>query len=113
MNRYWLLILIAGLFEIAWVIGLKHADHWLAWTGTVAAIFISMDLLIRGAKKLPVGTAYAVFTGIGTAGTVIIEMAVFGEPFRLLKLLFILILLVGVVGLKTVTDHSKEKREET
>ncbi|GAA3406459.1 multidrug efflux SMR transporter [Paenibacillus hodogayensis] len=109
MNRNWMLVFTAGLFEIAWVSGLKHADTILAWIGTIAAILISMDLLIRASKRLPVGTTYAVFTGIGTAGTVLLEMLVFGEPFRLAKLLLILLLLAGVVGLKTITKEHDVK----
>ncbi|MEF3304927.1 DMT family transporter [Paenibacillus sp. GYB003] len=112
MNRNWTLVFVAGLFEIAWVSGLKHANGVWSWLGTVAAILISMDLLIRASKRLPVGTTYAVFTGIGTAGTVLIEMVVFGEPFKIAKLLLILLLLAGVIGLKVVTGEqgSKEVR---
>lgn len=110
MNRNWSLILIAGLFEIAWVSGLKHADTAFGWIGTFAAILISMDLLIRASRQLPIGTAYAVFTGIGTAGTVLMEMIVFREPFSIVKLLLILLLLAGVIGLKTITkEHSSKE----
>ncbi|MNP57937.1 Multidrug resistance protein YkkC [compost metagenome] len=70
---------------------------------------MSMYLLILATKKLPVGTAYAVFTGIGTAGTVIAEMVLFGEPFRIIKLLLILLLLSGVIGLKIVTVEPQTK----
>lgn len=112
MNRNWTLVFIAGLFEIAWVAGLKHSHHVWSWLGTIAAILISMDLLIRASKRLPVGTTYAVFTGIGTAGTVVMEMVVFGEPFKIGKLLLIMLLLGGVIGLKTITSEhgSKEVR---
>lgn len=109
MNRHWLYIAVAGVFEIAWVTGLKHAYNTWTWAGTLAAIAISMDLLIRATKKLPVGTAYAVFTGMGTAGTVLMEMLVFGEPFTWSKLLLILLLLTGVIGLKIVTTEQASK----
>ncbi|MBE1446676.1 MULTISPECIES: DMT family transporter [unclassified Paenibacillus] len=109
MNRNWAMVFIAGLFEIAWVIGLKHSHHLWDWTGTIIAILISMDLLIRASSKLPVGTTYAVFTGIGTTGTVITEMLVFGEPFSITKLLLILLLIAGVVGLKMVTAGKKSE----
>lgn len=109
MNRNWVMVIIAGLFEIVWVIGLKHSHNTLAWTGTIIAILISMDLLIRASSKLPVGTTYAVFTGIGTTGTVITEMLLFGEPFKISKLLLILLLIAGVVGLKMVTTTKKSK----
>lgn len=106
MSRNWLLVFVAGLFEISWVIGLKHAGTSLEWIGTSIAIVLSMYLLILSTKKLPVGTAYAVFTGIGTAGTVLTEMLIFGEPVRLAKILLILLLLAGVVGLKMITRES-------
>ncbi|CAG7657350.1 DMT family transporter [Paenibacillus allorhizosphaerae] len=109
MNRNWLMVFIAGLFEIAWVIGLKHSNSLIGWLGTIIAILISMDLLIRASKRLPVGTTYAVFTGIGTSGTVIMEMLVFGEPFKIAKLLLILLLISGVIGLKMITGKTSAK----
>ncbi|GJM83876.1 multidrug efflux SMR transporter [Paenibacillus timonensis] len=104
MKRDWGFVGVAGLFEIGWVIGLKHAGDVPSWGGTVVCIVMSMYLLILSGRRLPIGTVYAVFTGIGTAGTVIAEMALFGEPFRWTKLLLIMLLLVGVIGLKLVTD---------
>lgn len=109
MNRNWTLVFVAGLFEIAWVSGLKHAYNVWTWIGTVLAIVISMDMLIRASKRLPVGTTYAVFTGIGTAGTVLMEMLVFGEPFKIAKMLLILLLLAGVIGLKVITSETGSK----
>ncbi|WP_334072784.1 DMT family transporter [Paenibacillus sp. A14] len=106
MNRYWNLIWIAGALEIGWVIGLKHSYNVWTWVGTILALGFSTYLLIRSTAKLPVGTAYAVFTGIGTAGTVLAEMVLFGEPFRILKILLILLLVSGVIGLKIVTAES-------
>ncbi|MGV2687114.1 QacE family quaternary ammonium compound efflux SMR transporter, partial [Clostridium perfringens] len=85
MNRNWLYVLLAGLVEIIWVMGLKHSSNTWEWLGTVAAITASFYLIIEAAKRLPVGTVYAVFTGIGTAGTVASEMLFFGEPFKVLK----------------------------
>ncbi|GIP38404.1 multidrug resistance protein YkkC [Paenibacillus sp. J31TS4] len=107
MNRNWTMVFVAGLFEISWVIGLKHAYNWWTWTLTAIAIGASMDLLIRASKRLPVGTTYAVFTGIGTAGTVVLEMALFDEPVSAAKLLLIALLLGGVIGLKTITQEKE------
>ncbi|MDU4695523.1 MAG: multidrug efflux SMR transporter [Paenibacillus sp.] len=112
MKRDWGLVGIAGLFEIGWVIGLKHAGDVLSWGGTAVCIIMSMYLLILSGRRLPIGTVYAVFTGIGTAGTVIAEMLVFGEPFRWAKLLLIMLLLVGVIGLKLVTDGETQREGE-
>lgn len=108
-NKHWLLVVLAGVIEVIWVTGLKHSTLWWEWLITVIAIIISFKVLIDAAKHLPLGTVYAVFTGLGTAGTVLTEMLVFGEPVKLLKLLFIATLAAGVIGLKLVTtSHTKE-----
>ncbi|MGM1049128.1 paired small multidrug resistance pump [Paenibacillus uliginis N3/975] len=112
MNRNWLYVLVAGLVEIIWVIGLSHSNSVWEWLGTAIAIIISFYLIIESAKRLPVGTVYAVFTGIGTAGTVTTEMLLFGEPFKLTKVILIAILLTGVIGLKLVTDDSAGQDQE-
>ncbi|MEW9670006.1 multidrug efflux SMR transporter [Ammoniphilus sp. 3BR4] len=109
MDRDWIFVVLAGFFEFIWVTGLKHSNTLWEWIGTIAAIYISFYVLIRASKRLPVGTVYAVFTGIGTAGTVLIEVIFFGEPFSWLKLLLILLLLSGVFGLKVVTKERDEK----
>ncbi|WP_409341259.1 DMT family transporter [Paenibacillus sp. MBLB4367] len=111
MNRNWLMVIGAGVMEVAWVTGLKHSSAWWEWLLTIVFIAISFDVLIRATRVLPVGTVYAVFTGLGTAGTVIMEMIVFGEPFSWTKVLFILILLAGVIGLKMVTKSKDEEGE--
>ncbi|RDW17214.1 DMT family transporter [Oceanobacillus chungangensis] len=109
MNMNWVKVIIAAFFEVFWVIGLKHADNFWTWTGTVIAIIISFYLMIMAGKKLPVGTVYAVFVGLGTAGTVFADIVFFGEPFKLAKVILILVLLAGVIGLKLVTkDNVKE-----
>lgn len=105
----WLLLFIAGLFEIVWVTGLKYATTWWAWAGTVLILIASFGLLLRCSKTLPVGTVYAVFTGIGTAGTVATEMIFFGEPLEFTKVFLILLLVSGVLGLKLVTPHPQQE----
>ncbi|MEC0126269.1 DMT family transporter [Paenibacillus pabuli] len=112
MNRNWLYVFIGGIIEIVWVSGLKHASNVWEWTLTAAAIILSFGLIIAASKRLPVGTVYAVFTGIGTAGTVLTEMLLFGEAFSLPKVLLIGLLLCGVVGLKLVTDQQSAKGGE-
>jgi paired small multidrug resistance pump len=105
------MVLAAGLLEVVWVSGLKHANSVMEWAGTIAAIIISFAVLIYATRNLPVGTVYAVFTGLGTMGTVIAEMLFFGEPFRVIKLVLVVVLLVGVVGLKLVTDKNSTEGE--
>lgn len=109
MNKEWLKVFIAAFFEVFWVMGLKHADNIWTWLGTAICIAISFFGLVSASKKLPVGTVYAVFVGLGTAGTVTAEILFFGEPFKLIKLLLILLLLIGVMGLKLVTSENDEK----
>lgn len=111
MNLDWIKVFIAAFFEVFWVIGLKHAyDVW-TWIGTFISIFISFYLMIMAGERLPVGTVYAVFVGMGTAGTVFSEIVLFGEPFKLMKLLLILLLLGGVIGLKLVTKDKESNPE--
>ncbi|EOR21430.1 Multidrug resistance protein ykkC [Niallia nealsonii AAU1] len=111
MSKYWLMVFSAGIVEVAWVSGLKHASTYLEWSGTILAIVISFYLLIYTTKYLPIGTVYAVFTGLGTAGTVIAEIILFNEPINLVKILLILVLLIGVIGLKMVTDEGTNQEE--
>ncbi|WP_458122718.1 DMT family transporter [Paenibacillus sp. Z3-2] len=106
MNRSWLLIIIGVVFEVIWVIGFKHSENWIDWTITVLSLIISFTLVIIASAKLPVGTVYAVFTGLGTVGTVFTGMIIFEEPVQILKLLFIVLLLCGVIGLKLVGSSS-------
>lgn len=106
MNTNWIKVYVAALFEVFWVIGLKHADDFWTGVGTIISITISFSLMIISGRSLPVGTVYAVFVGLGTAGTVISEILFFGEPFKISRILLILLLLTGVVGLKLVTKES-------
>ena len=108
MNKEWLKVIMAAFFEVFWVIGLKHADDIWSWIGTAIAIAVSFYFMIMAGKSLPVGTVYAVFVGLGTAGTVITGILFFNEPFNVTKIWLIVLLLAGVVGLKLVTKEEEE-----
>ncbi|WP_026582199.1 DMT family transporter [Bacillus sp. J33] len=110
---HWLKVFIAAFFEVFWVIGLKHADSPLTWTGTILSIAISFYLMIMAGKVLPVGTVYAVFVGMGTAGTVLSEIIFFDEPLKFSKIILVLVLLIGVLGLKLVTNEGEAEGGET
>jgi quaternary ammonium compound-resistance protein SugE len=102
----WALLLLAGLFEIGWAIGLKYTDGFTrVWptTWTVLAMIVSVVLLALAVRTLPIGTAYAVWTGIGAAGTVILGIILFGEPATVLRLLFVAMVVGGIAGLKLTT----------
>jgi quaternary ammonium compound-resistance protein SugE len=103
----WVILAVAGLLEIGWAIGLKYTDGFTrpgATVATVAAMVASMVLLGLAMRTLPVGTAYAVWTGIGTVGTVLLGMYLFGESAQPIRLLFIAMIVGGIVGLKLVTS---------
>ena len=103
----WSLLVAAGVLEVAWAIGLKFAEGFTRlWPslGTAAAMIASMYLLALAARDLPIGTAYAVWTGIGAAGTAILGMVFLGEPGTGLRLACIGLIVLGVVGLKLVGD---------
>ena len=99
----WFMLVLAGLFETGWAVGLKYTHGFTRlWpsVGTVAAMVASFLLLAHAMKTLPVGTAYAVWTGIGTAGAFITGVFLFGETVSLPRLLFLAMILVGIAGLK-------------
>lgn len=108
----WLMVVVASLFEVGWVVGLKYAATVLQWIGTVLCIALSFILMIKAGEKLPVSTVYAVFVGLGTAGTVLADLLFFEQPFDLRQLGLILLLLCGVIGLKYVTDDGDEEQRE-
>jgi len=102
----WINLIVAGIFEIGWAIGLKYTQGFtriLPSMATVGAMIVSFALLSRALKTIPVGTAYAVWTGIGATGTAILGMALFGESRDVLRMLCIFMIIAGVVGLKIVS----------
>ena len=99
----WIILVLAGLFEVGWAIGLKYTEGFTRlWpsVGTVAAMVVSVVLLGWAMRTLPVGTAYAVWTGIGAIGTVVLGIVLFHEPATVARLVCIGLILAGIVGLK-------------
>jgi len=99
----WLVLVVAGLFEVGWAIGLKYTEGFTRlWPSalTVAAMVLSVVLLGWAMRTLPVGTAYAVWTGIGVVGTVILGIVLFQEPATVARLACVGLILAGIVGLK-------------
>lgn len=105
--KHWAIVVFASLLEVVWVIGLKHADNWWQYAITIAALVYTFKLLLDAGNHLPVGTLYAVFVGLGTAGTVIADILIFGASVEFVKIALIGVLLVGVIGLKLVTPDQK------
>ncbi|MHC5228333.1 DMT family transporter [Enterococcus sp. LJL99] len=108
MNKQWLILVMGSFFEVLWVIGMKHSANGLQVFLTLLAIVISFYALIYASKTLPVGTAYAVFVGLGTAGTILVGCICYGEAIGWAKIGLIALLLAGVVGLKLVTTTEGE-----
>src|SRR3990172_9420680 len=105
----WLYLVVAGLFEVGWAIGLRYTDGFTRlgpslWTG--ASMAASLFLLAQALRTLPVGTGYAVWTGIGSVGTALLGIALLGESKDALRLLCLALIVAGIVGLKLVTSLS-------
>ena len=102
----WVVLVVAGLFEIAWAIGLKYTEGFTRlWpsVGTVLSMIISIGLLGLAMKTLPVGTAYAIWVGIGAIGTVALGIVLLGEPANPLRIASLALILAGIIGLKMAT----------
>lgn len=105
----WVILIIAGLFEVAFAFCLGKAkettgnEMYLWYAGFIVALSISMGLLIKATQNVPIGTAYAVWTGIGATGTVLVGILVFKEPATFLRLLFLATLICSIIGLKIVS----------
>jgi quaternary ammonium compound-resistance protein SugE len=99
----WFILFIAGLFEVAWAVGIKYTEGWTRfWPAafTVVAMIASFYLLSVALRHIPMGTAYAVWTGIGTIGTVVYGIIFFKEPADILRMVCILLIICGIVGLR-------------
>lgn len=107
----WIILFIAGLFEVAFAFCLGKAkettgnEMYLWYAGFLVTLAISMGLLVKATQSLPIGTAYAVWTGIGAVGTVLVGIIVFKEPTTFLRMLFLTTLIGSIVGLKAVSVH--------
>lgn len=102
----WVLLVLAGLFEVGWAIGLKYTDGFTRLWPTIwtaAAMIVSLGLLGIAVKSLPIGTAYAIWVGVGAVGTVVAGIVLFGEPADAARLVSVALILAGIVGLKLAT----------
>ena len=102
----WTILVIAGLFEVGWAIGLKYTDGFTRlWptVWTVSAMIVSLWLLGLAMKSLPVGTAYSVWVGVGAVGTVILGIVLLGESANAARLFSVALIIVGIIGLKLAT----------
>jgi quaternary ammonium compound-resistance protein SugE len=103
----WILLVIAGLFEVGWAIGLKYTEGFTRFwpsVGTVLAMLLSVGLLGIAMRGLPVGTSYAVWVGVGAVGTVLLGIALFGESASPARLISVGLIVAGIIGLKLAGD---------
>jgi len=102
----WVYLVVAGLFEVGWAIGLKYTHGFTRfWPSvlTIAGVVISMTLLALAVRTIPVGTGYAIWTGIGAVGTAALGILLFSEPVTAWRLFFLLLIVCGIIGLKIAT----------
>jgi quaternary ammonium compound-resistance protein SugE len=106
ISMAWIVLLVAGILEIGWAVGLKYTEGFTRFwpsVATVSAMVLSMAALAFAVRTLPLGTAYAVWTGIGTVGAVFLGMWLFGEPVSFVRLFCVSSIVGGIVGLKLIT----------
>lgn len=104
----WIVLVLAGLFEVAWAVGLKYTEGFSRFwpsVGTITAMVISVGLLALAVKSLPLSTAYAIWTGIGAVGAVILGITLFGESASAPRLACLALIIVGIIGLKIVSPE--------
>ncbi|MEE3719281.1 quaternary ammonium compound efflux SMR transporter SugE [Tumidithrix elongata RA019] len=105
----WFYLILAGVLEIVWATGLKYTDGFsklLPSIGTIAALIVSFLFLAQALRTLPIGTGYAIWTGIGTVGTAIVGIMLFGESREFTRLVCIAMIILGIIGLKLATPSS-------
>ncbi|MEH7335015.1 SMR family transporter [Neobacillus drentensis] len=108
MNKAWIYVALTCLFELMWVYGFNVADSWWQWAIIIGIILIDFHFLPKACQSLPTGTVYAIFSGVGTIGTVLMDVFLFDQSFSGAKLLFVAIIILGVIGLN-LADNQQEK----
>lgn len=109
----WFILVVAGLFEVVWASSLKRAHEPLFLGITVVTMGVSVGLLAVAVREIPLGVAYAVWTGIGVVGTVAVSVGIYGQVMNAGQWLFLGLLAAGIVGLKATTPHAEAEPHET
>lgn len=112
MNKAWFFVALTCVFELFWVYGFNKADTWWEWGLVISIILMDFHILPKACSTLPTGTVYAIFSGVGTIGTVLMDVILFGGKLNTGMILFIVLILIGVIGLN-ITDNNKNKNEVT
>lgn len=111
MKVGWIYVLFAAIIEVVWVLGLRFSENLIHWGGTIIAIILSFYFIIKACEELPSGTVYAVFTGSGAAAIVCIDIIFFKATFSFYQLFFIMLIIVGVIGIKLTSDEKDSEKE--
>lgn len=112
MERKWIYVALTSFFELVWIYGFNVASSWWHWIFIVAFIFIDFHFLTKACEQLPTGTVYAIFAGVGTVGTALMDVYAFGGSLSIGKIIFIVILVVGVIGLNMADKIEEEKQQK-
>lgn len=108
MNKSWIYVGLTSFFELVWILGFNIASAWWHWIFIIFFIFVDFHYLTKACENLPTGTVYAIFAGIGTVGTSLMDVFIFGGNLGIGKIIFITILVIGVISLK-LADEKEEK----
>ena len=109
MEKKWLYVALTSFFELVWIYGFNVASSWWHWIFIVIFIFIDFHYLTKACQELPTGTVYAIFAGGGTVGTALMDVFFFGGSLSVGKVFFILILVIGVIGLNIADKVEEDK----
>lgn len=112
MNKAWIYVALTSFFELVWIFGFNTASQWWHWAFILCFIFIDFYFLTKACEALPTGTVYAVFAGIGTVGTALMDVFLFGGSLNGGKIFFIIVLVIGVISLKLADDKVEEKDQK-
>lgn len=112
MEKKWIYVALTSFFELVWIYGFNVASSWWHWIFIVIFIIIDFHYLTKACELLPTGTVYAIFAGVGTVGTALMDVFFFGGSLGIGKIIFIVILVIGVIGLNLADKIEEEKREK-
>lgn len=112
MNKSWIYVALTSFFELVWIFGFNTASVWWHWIFIIFFILIDFYFLTKACEDLPTGTVYAVFAGVGTVGTALMDVYLFDNSLGIGKIIFIIILIIGVIGLKLADDKDENNPEK-
>ena len=112
MNKAWIYVALTSFFELVWIFGFNVASLWWHWIPIVVFIFIDFHFLTKACEQLPTGTVYAIFAAAGTLGTALMDVFLFGEILTFGKIGFMMVLILGVIGLPVAEGMEEKKATE-